>query len=319
MFSTPVERITTSGAQLTSNLLQPCRPNDFEESLPTTSYAANVSHVLSKSILQPLDMTTAMAYVGTAARVDEVKHSSTSSDETRKPSARKPRQRKISVSDLPEIEHTLISKIDLYQPQKDTIIRTRTDILRFRMDLEYVYERYAAVKTTYRRKIASLRKLIKERSEEYDQALWEVKHHVQEDTNEGTDEDHQSAESQCSTATDTPSLWHEEEDLERKVTSPLTKNDQLQHQIAESDAIIEKLKKLSVGVRNPAPRRQANRTADQESEVDHEFRSVPRSRRNHIDHRTVQISDRRDIVCFKCKKKGHIKRECRTPPTQESK
>jgi Zinc knuckle len=230
------------------------------------------------------------------------------------PSARKPRQRKISVSDLPKIEHTLISKIDLYQPQKETIIRTSTDIENLRLDLEFVYERYAALKSTYRRKIASLRKLIKKRSDEYDQAYWEVKCHVQENTIDGIDEDRRSSESQPSTTTDAQAPWHEAEDLEQQVTCPSTTNDQLQpQQIAERETITDKLKKMNVGVR-----KQPDRTANQESESVRKFQSVPRSHWNHI-NRQIKVSDRRNIVCYKCKKKGHIMRQCCSTPEQEAK
>lgn len=252
-------------------------------------------------------MTTPMAYVVAAARVEQVKHSSTTSDETSLPSARKPRQRKISLSDLPEIGHTLISKIDLYQPQKETIIRTRTAILRLLMDLEVVFKRYAAVRTTYRRKIASLRKLIKERYDEYDQALLEVQQRVQENTIGGIDNDHQSDEPHHSTSTEAQTQWHEEDDLEQQVTCLSTANDQLQpKQIADSGMIVDKLRKMRVGVRTPAPQSLPNRTAAQESEKVPEVKSLPRSRRNHIDHRNV--------VCFKCNKKGHYARECRSQP-----
>ena len=245
-------------------------------------------------------MTTPVTYVGAAASL---------------PLARKPRQRKISVSDLPEIEHTLISKIDLYQPQKETIIRTRTDIENLRLDLEIVYERYAALKSTYRRKIASLRKLIKKRSDEYDQAYWEVKCHVQENTIEGIGEDRHSSELQPSTTTDTQAPWHEAEDLEQQVTCPSTPNDQLKpQQIEKRETISDKLKKMSVGVHNPIQRRQPIRTADQESEFVHKFQSVPRSHRNHINRQIAKVSDRRDIVCYKCKKKGHIMRQCCSTP-----
>ena len=122
-----------------------------------------------------VDTAMPMADVGTVAVIEPVKRGFLATQEIEVYSAKKQRP-DFSSSEREEIINLLQDEtsLALYEPQRATIIRARTEIERFKKDLENVHKKDVTIEK-YRQKIADLRLLITEREAEHDDALWEIR------------------------------------------------------------------------------------------------------------------------------------------------
>ena len=83
-------------------------------------------------------------------------------------------------------------------------------------------------------------------------------------------------------------------------------------------AIIDKLNKMKINERTPIPQDRPKFTSKPRARAGLPTRVQTNLRRTQTDRSAVPAK-RLDVVCFKCKKKGHYSRECRSPPATEVK
>jgi hypothetical protein len=246
--------------------------------------------------LKTTDTATPLADGSKAEANDHTKRNFTVIDEVDVPSARKP-QHVIPLSDLSEIEQFLVSTVALYQQQRATFVQTGTDIERLWSELVITRKKYTALRNKLRRKTFFLLMLLLEREDAHDRALRELQQPVLQDTETGTGDDHMMPKQRPSTNTEAQALWHEEEDPEQRVTCTSSADEEMrQPHTAEPQTIRDLLKKLNINCHHPVSQ-------------------YP----NRSSCTNVSSTNRRNIVCSKCKKKGHFGRECRSPPKQETK
>jgi hypothetical protein len=247
-------------------------------------------------LLKTTDTTTPLADGSKAEVNDHTKRDFTVIDEVDVPSARKP-QYAIQLSDLSEIEQFLVSTVALYQQQRATFVQTGTDIERLWSELVITRKKYTALRNKLRRKTFCLLMLLLEREDAHDRALKGLQRRARQDTEAGTDEDHGTPKLQPSTTTEDQAPWYEEEDPEQRVTCASSTDEGIQQpHTAEPQTIRDLLRKLNINFHHPVSQ-------------------YP----NRSSCTNVSSTNRRNIVCSKCKKKGHFGRECRSPPKQETK
>jgi len=247
-------------------------------------------------LLKTTDTATPLADGSKAEVNDHTKRDFTVIDEVDVPSARKP-QHAIQLSDLSEIEQFLVSTVALYQQQRATFVQTGTDIERLWSELVITRKKYTALRNKLRRKTFCLLMLLLEREDAHDRALKGLQQRARQDTETGTDEYHRTPKLQPSTTTDAQAFWHEEEDPEQRVTCTSSTDEEIQQpHTAEPQTIRDLLRKMNINRHHPVLQ-------------------YP----NCISCTNVSSTNRRNLICSKCKKKGHFGRECRSPPKQETK